>query len=70
MNGVQAGCETQLIVSGSAASSTKLAPRNFVEFESVEKGFFHVSIEAQNVHVKAVNSKAEVMFEKSFPKTR
>jgi len=70
MNGVQAGCETQLIVSGSGASSTKLYTRNFVEFESLEMGFFHVSIEAQNVHVKAVNSNAEVMFEKSYTKTR
>ena len=62
------GCNTQLILSGSAASTTKLYKRNPVHFESSQLGYFHLAISPEIVSVKAVDQNASVMFTKSFLK--
>lgn len=66
IDGLQVGCETQLIVSGSAASVTKLAPRNEVKFEALELGFFHLSISQEEVRVRAFNEGTQQLYEEIF----
>ena len=60
------GCDTQLIVSGTGASATKLYKRNKADFESLELGFFSLDFEKDEVKVKAINDKEEVLFEKNY----
>ncbi|HXH73638.1 MAG TPA: metallophosphoesterase [Bacteriovoracaceae bacterium] len=68
IDGNNVGCNTQLIVSGSAASATKLSSRNKVKFESLQLGFFHLSIEPNKVRVRAFNQATEMLYEEYFTK--
>lgn len=63
-----AGCNTQLVVSGTGASSTKLFKRNTSLFESTELGFFHVALKSDSVRLRAINKDNGVMFEKTYKK--
>lgn len=60
------GCNTQLIVSGSGASSTKLFKRNKADFESVALGFFHLLVKSDSVRIRAVDSASNILFEKNY----
>lgn len=63
-----AGCNTQLVVSGTGASSTKLFKRNASLFETTQLGFFHVSIKSDSVRLRAINKDSEILFEKTYNK--
>jgi tartrate-resistant acid phosphatase type 5 len=62
------GCNTHLVVSGSAASATKLLPRNTTKFETRELGFFHVGIGENALSLRAYNSKTELLFVQNYLK--
>jgi tartrate-resistant acid phosphatase type 5 len=62
------GCDTQLIVSGSGASSTKLYKRNQAEFESTSLGFFHLSVLSDVLRMRAIDKDGVVLFEKNYLK--
>jgi tartrate-resistant acid phosphatase type 5 len=64
-----AGCDTQLIVSGSAASATKLYERNVADFETIALGFFHISIKKSSVRLRSVDQSANILFEKTYLKS-
>lgn len=69
IDGKPAGCNTQLIVSGTAASASKLSlNRNRAKFQSLELGFFHLSIQKDAVRVRAFNDKTNLLFEESYNK--
>lgn len=68
IDGKIAQCNTQLIVSGSGASNDKLSNRNKVLFQSENLGFFHLSVSASEVKVKAWNEKVKTIFERTFRK--
>ena len=67
-DGNVAGCDTQLVVSGTAASSTKLYKRNVTEFESTALGFFHVTVGESAVRIRAVDQTTKILFEKNYLK--
>jgi tartrate-resistant acid phosphatase type 5 len=58
-------CDTQLIVSGSGASSTKLYQRNKADFETTALGFFHLGIRSDSLRVRAIDQEGNQMFEKN-----
>ena len=64
------GCNTQLIVSGTGASATKLFKRNRVDFESLELGYFHLGLTADTLRVRAIGQNSKVMFEKNYIRTK
>lgn len=64
------GCDTQLIVSGSAASATKIINRNPAEFAESTLGFFHLTLDRLNARVRAYGKDSSVLFEKVYLKTR
>lgn len=68
IDGNIAGCDTQLVVSGSGASGSKLYKKNATQFETNALGYFHVTIRPDSMRLRAVNSKAEVLFEKNYLK--
>ena len=68
INGNIKKCNTQLVVSGTAASSTKLFKRNKSDFESTQLGFFSLKASDNKLVLKALNEKLETMFEKSYKK--
>lgn len=71
LDGNQKNCDTTLIVSGAAASTSKLFKWNNAEFESLEKGFFALSMNEKRTIVQAYNQKNELLFEKLvFKKTQ
>lgn len=57
------GCNTKLVISGTGASATKLYPRNLVQFESTQLGFFALEITHQDVLLKAINDRSEVLYQ-------
>ncbi|MFN8845392.1 MAG: metallophosphoesterase [Bdellovibrionales bacterium] len=68
INGNQAGCKTQLIVSGAGATSTQLFKRNLTQFESTSLGFVGLTIEDDIIRVKFVNDGNQVLFETTIVK--
>lgn len=64
------GCNTQMIVSGTGASATKLFKRNRVDYESLELGYFHLGVTKDAMRVRAVGVNAQVMFEKNYLRTK
>jgi hypothetical protein len=62
------GCNTQMVVSGTGASSTKLFKRNKADFESTALGYFHFFMTPDTLRLRAVDSNAQVMFEKNYLK--
>lgn len=66
IDGNIANCDTQLIVSGSGASASKLFERNKVEFEKSIPGYFHLLMTRESVTVKAYDSSTELLFEKIY----
>lgn len=62
------GCNTQLIVSGTGASASKLYKRNPAVYESTELGFFHMLISPDVVTIKAINQNNQQLFEQSYSK--
>jgi tartrate-resistant acid phosphatase type 5 len=69
LDGNQAGCKTQLIVSGAGASTTKLFKRNKALFESISLGFVGLSIDENSIGVKFVNEENSVLYESIINKT-
>lgn len=67
-DGNVAGCDTQLVVSGTAASATKLYKRNKADFESTALGFFHVMIGEESIRLRAIDDAQKVLFEKNYLK--
>jgi tartrate-resistant acid phosphatase type 5 len=67
-DGKQASCDTHLVISGSAASYTPLMKRNVALYEASALGFFHLSVTRDSVHVKAIDQKLVVQFEKTYTK--
>lgn len=65
-----AGCNTQLVVSGTGASSSKLFKRNQSEFESTALGFFHVSMGTESLRLRAIDQDSQVLFEKNYIRTK
>lgn len=68
MSGAHAGCKSYLIVSGAGASGSELTKRNVVDFETTNLGYFHLSINAHELVMKAVNVNAEEVFSKTLLK--
>lgn len=63
-DGNVADCDTQLIVSGSAAKATEILRDTPSLFESESLGFFHLELAGRKATVKAVNEKNEVLYQK------
>ncbi len=70
MNGSQANCDTQLVVSGAGASATKLFVRNQAQYETTNLGFAHLSLYPSVARLRMVGEDAGVMFETTYLKTR
>lgn len=64
------GCNTQLIVSGTGASASKLMKRNRADFESTELGYFHLGVSAETMRVRAIGQNSQVLFEKNYLRTQ
>ena len=62
------GCNTQLVVSGTGASATKLYKRNKYEFQSLDLGFFHLQVGEESVGLRAYNHENTLLFEKNYIK--
>lgn len=70
IDGKIAGCDTQFIVSGSGASTKELGNRNRAVFTSESLGYFHLSVTPQKVRIRAINEKAESLFDTNFVKNK
>ncbi len=64
IQGTQAGCKTYLVVSGAGGSGSSLTPRNQVDFETTNPGYFHFKVEPRKIEIRAVNSEANEVFTK------
>lgn len=67
-DGNVAGCDTQLIVSGSAASAGKIKRDTPALFMSEERGYFHMMISPDEITVRALNENNKRLYEASYTK--
>ncbi len=63
--GSQAGCGAYLVVSGAGGSGSNLTPRNSVDFQTTNPGFFHFKVESKKIEITAVNAEADEVFSKT-----
>lgn len=63
LNGLQAGCDTKLVVSGAGASTDDLYKRNKTEFEANVLGFVGLSIDESAIRLKFINQDNQILHE-------
>jgi tartrate-resistant acid phosphatase type 5 len=68
IKGHQAGCKTQLIVSGAGATTTQLYKRNSTQFESTSLGFVGLTIEEDGLRIKFISDENSVLHETTIGK--
>lgn len=61
-------CNTELIVSGAAASVTKFMGNSEARYAGLELGFFHLNVSRDEVRVRALNETSQVRYEGTFSK--